>query len=112
LARHVWSVEVVEEFGAEAQTLLRTLGHENVTVRIGDGSRGWPEHAPFDCILVTAAAERMPQALVQQLKPGGRMVLPVGPAEMQHLTLVEKSASGSVSERGIIPVRFTQLEIA
>ena len=112
LARQVWSVEVVEEFASEAKTRLRQLGHENVGIRVGDGSRGWADHAPFDKILVTAAAERLPPALIAQLKPGGRMVLPVGPAEAQQLTVVEKSASGDLNVRDVIPVRFTQLEVA
>jgi len=112
LAGQVWSVEVVEEFATEAKARLGRFGLDNVGVRVGDGSRGWSEHAPFDKILVTAAARRVPQALVDQLKPGGRMVLPVGPAEAQQLTLVEKGAAGDVASHGIIPVRFTQLEIA
>ena len=112
LAGRVWSVEVVEEFVAEAKKLLRELRIANVGIRVGDGSRGWPEHAPFDRILVTAAAQRLPAALVDQLKPGGRMVLPVGPAEAQFLTVVEKSSDGRVSQEEIIPVRFTLLEVA
>jgi protein-L-isoaspartate(D-aspartate) O-methyltransferase len=112
LAAQVWSVEIVEEFASEAKARLRHLGCANVEVRVGDGSKGWAEHAPFDKILVTAAAERVPKALVNQLKPGGRMVLPVGPPEAQELTVVEKNASGEIKTRAVIPVRFTQLEIA
>jgi protein-L-isoaspartate(D-aspartate) O-methyltransferase len=112
LAAQVWSVEIVEEFVSEAKARLRHLGCANVEVRVGDGSKGWAEHAPFDKILVTAAAERVPKALVDQLKPGGRMVLPVGPPEAQELTVVEKDMSGEIKTRAVIPVRFTQLEIA
>lgn len=112
LARQVWSVEVVEEFAAEARERLGQLGIEKVGIRVGDGSRGWAERAPFDRILVTAAAQRVPAALLDQLKPGGRMVLPVGPAEAQTLTVVEKTAEGDVSRREVMPVRFTELEVA
>jgi protein-L-isoaspartate(D-aspartate) O-methyltransferase len=112
LAAQVWSVEIVEEFVSEAKARLRHLGCANVEVRVGDGSKGWAEHAPFDKILVTAAAERVPKALVDQLRPGGRMVLPVGPPEAQELTVVEKDMSGEIKTRAVIPVRFTQLEIA
>jgi protein-L-isoaspartate(D-aspartate) O-methyltransferase len=112
LAAQVWSVEIVEEFASEAKARLRHLGCANVEVRVGDGSKGWAEHAPFDKILVTAAAERVPKALVDQLRAGGRMVLPVGPPEAQELTVVEKDMSGEIKTRAVIPVRFTQLEIA
>ena len=77
---------------------------------MGDGSRGWAEHAPFDKILVAAAAEQPPTALVEQLKPGGRMVLPLGPAEAQVLTVVDKPPDGGIRRRELIPVRFSQLE--
>ena len=80
------------------------------SVRVGDGSRGWPEHAPFDKILVTAAARQVPELLVEQLKPGGRLVIPIGPAAVQHLTLVSKDAGGQSELREVLPVRFTQLE--
>lgn len=112
LAAQVWSVEVVEEFAAEARERFQALALKNVEVRVGDGSRGWAEHAPFDKILVTAAAARVPRALVDQLRAGGRMVLPVGPEEAQQLTLVDKAPSGEVGTRAVLPVRFTQLEVA
>ncbi len=112
LARQVWSVEIVEEFAAEAKARLLGLGYDRVGIRVGDGSRGWAEHAPFDRILVTAAAQRVPTALVDQLKPGGRMVMPIGPAEAQALTLVEKATDGAIRQQEILPVRFTQLEVA
>ncbi len=110
LAGSVWSIEVVEEFALAAQSRLQEFGLTNVAVRVGDGSRGWSEHAPFDKILVTAAARQVPEALADQLKPGGKMVIPLGPAEAQTLTLVEKGPEGQMKLRGVLPVRFTQLE--
>lgn len=110
LARQVWSVEIVEELASEAEARLRQLGCDNVTIRIGDGSKGWVEHAPFDKIIVTAAAELAPPALLQQLKPGGRMVLPTGLADAQKLTVVDKSTTGRIALREIMPVRFSLLE--
>jgi protein-L-isoaspartate(D-aspartate) O-methyltransferase len=112
LARQVWSVEIVEEFADAAELRLRELGHANVGIRVGDGSRGWADRAPFDKILVTAAPERVPAALLDQLKPGGRMVLPLGPPEAQRLTVVDKTAGGQAKHRALIPVRFSQLETA
>lgn len=112
LARRVWSVEIIEEFAGRAETLLDALGCANVGIRIGDGSRGWPEHAPFDKILVTVAAEQAPPALLEQLKPGGRMVLPVGAEEAQLLTVIDKDASGKLAARKLVPVRFSPLETA
>ncbi len=106
----VWSVEIVEEFAGVAGPHLRQLGYDNVTVRVGDGSRGWPEQAPFDVILVTSAAKRLPPALVAQLREGGRMVLPLVEDGTQQLTRVEKLANGELAMRTIMPVRFTELE--
>ena len=111
LAGRVWSVEIVEELAAGAEARLRRLGYANVGIRVGDGSRGWAEHAPFDKILVAAGAERVPQALLEQLKPGGRLVLPLGPAEGQRLTVIDKGAEdGRTHVRELIPVRFSRLE--
>ena len=110
LAGRVWSVEIVEELATEAEARLRRLGYANVGIRIGDGSRGWAEHAPFDKILVTAAAELAPPALIEQLKPGGRMVLPVGATDAQTLTVLDKDALGRVTRRQLLPVCFSRLE--
>lgn len=107
----VFSVEIVEEFAQEAKVRLSATGHDGVFIRVGDGSRGWPEHAPFDKILVTAATREIPRALAEELKPGGRIVLPVGEKDqIQQLTVAEKSADGTLRSRDIMPVRFTQLE--
>jgi protein-L-isoaspartate(D-aspartate) O-methyltransferase len=110
LARHVWSVDVVEEFVEMAQARMEALGYANVTLRAGDGSRGWPDASPFDRILVTAAAREIPEELLRQLKPGGRLVLPLGGQDVQQITLVEKRDDGAVVSRAIMPARFTSLE--
>jgi protein-L-isoaspartate(D-aspartate) O-methyltransferase len=107
----VFSVEIVEEFAEAAKSRFTALGYE-IEVRVGDGSRGWADHAPFDRILVTAAAAEVPEALVEQLSPGGRIVIPLGGQDVQQLSVVERSASGDVETRAIMPVRFTQLELA
>ena len=106
----VLSVEVVEEFAEAASDRFAALGYD-IEVRVGDGSRGWAEHAPFDAVLVTAAAEQAPEALVEQLKPGGRMVIPIGGADIQQLTVITAHAGGETGSREIMPVRFTQLEV-
>ena len=110
LAGHVWSVEIVEEFADSAQVRLGQLGYTNVGIRIGDGSRGWPEHAPYGKIIVSAAAEEVPGALLEQLEPTGRLVMPLGPASAQLLTVIDKDAGGVVRRRAVIPVRFSRLE--
>jgi protein-L-isoaspartate(D-aspartate) O-methyltransferase len=110
LARRVWSVEIIEELAVEADVRLRRLGYDNIGVHIGDGSLGWAEHAPYDKIIVTAAAELVPPALLQQLRPGGRMVLPTGLAEDQKLTVVEKDAAGRARIQELMPVQFGLLE--
>jgi protein-L-isoaspartate(D-aspartate) O-methyltransferase len=110
LARRVWSVEIIEELAVEADVRLRRLGYDNIGVHIGDGSLGWAEHAPYDKIIVTAAAELVPPVLLQQLRPGGRMVLPTGLAEDQKLTVVEKDAAGRARIQELMPVQFGLLE--
>jgi protein-L-isoaspartate(D-aspartate) O-methyltransferase len=110
LVAQVWSVEVVEEFAESARERLKRLAVENVKIRVGDGSRGWAEHAPYDKVLVAAGAKEVPTALIAQLKPGGRLVMPLGPAEDQRLSVVKKDAGDSLETRGIMPVRFSELE--
>ena len=110
LADRVWGVEIVEELATAAEAHLRRRGYANVGIRIGDGSRGWAEHALFDKIMVTAAAELTPPALIEQLKPGGRMVLPVGAMDAQMLTVLDKDALGRVTRRQLLPVCFSRLE--
>ena len=110
LVRQVYTIEIVEPLGRGAQARLKELGYRNVEVRIGDGYAGWPEKAPFDGIVVTAAAPRVPQALVDQLKPGGRMVIPVGGRwEVQQLVMITKKADGTTERRNVLPVRFVPL---
>jgi len=110
LAGQVWSIEIVEEFAGVARDLLRQLGYTTVGIRVGDGSRGWREHAPFDKILVTAAADTAPVVLLEQLKQGGRLVMPLGPDEMQRLTIIEKDGDGQTRVQELLPVRFSRLE--
>ncbi|HHT9138981.1 MAG TPA: protein-L-isoaspartate(D-aspartate) O-methyltransferase [Candidatus Wunengus sp. YC60] len=110
LVKQVYTIEIIEGLGKEAAKRLKAMGHNNVEVRIGDGYKGWPEHAPFDAIIVTAAAEHIPQPLIDQLKPGGRLVIPVGGVyEVQDLMLITKDASSKVVKESIIPVRFVPL---
>jgi len=110
LTARVYSIEIIEALGTEADERLSRLGYDNVTLRIGDGYYGWEEHAPFDAIVVTAAASHVPPPLVAQLKPGGRMVIPVGSRFLtQQLLLIEKQADGEVITRQILPVKFVPL---
>lgn len=110
LARAVYTIEIIEPLGLQARQRLQKLGYDNVQVRLGDGYHGWEEHAPYDAILVTAAASHIPPPLIRQLKAGGRMVIPVGAAFMvQQLMLVEKNRDGTVSTRQILPVAFVPL---
>jgi protein-L-isoaspartate(D-aspartate) O-methyltransferase len=110
LTKRVYSVDIIEELAQGAERRLRRLGYENIEVRVGNGYYGWPEHAPYDKIMVTAAAELIPAPLLAQLKPGGRMIVPTGIPDKQSLMLVEKSATGSLATREILPVRFSELE--
>lgn len=110
LVRTVYTIEIVEPLGRSAAQALLAAGYWNVQPRIGDGYAGWPEQAPFDAIIVTAAAPYLPQPLVEQLKPGGRLVIPLGErGGVQVLTLVEKDARGRVSQRRVLDVRFVPL---
>jgi len=110
LAKAVYTIEVIEPLGTQAARRLQAMGYRNVEARVGDGYYGWEAHAPYDAILVTAAASHVPPPLLRQLKAGGRMVIPVGAAFMvQHLMLVEKHLDGTVSTRQILPVQFVPL---
>jgi protein-L-isoaspartate(D-aspartate) O-methyltransferase len=110
IVEEVYSIEIVRELGESGAELLKRLGYDGVEVRIGDGYHGWREHAPFDAIIVTAAASHIPPPLVEQLKPGGRMVIPVGPPfQVQQLMLLEKEEDGTVRQRSLMPVQFVPL---
>jgi protein-L-isoaspartate(D-aspartate) O-methyltransferase len=110
LARQVYSVEVVPELSKKAQDIFQQLGYENIHIRIGNGYEGWAEHAPYDGIIVTAAASHVPPALIEQLKPGGRLVIPVGePYSYQELILVEKDQQGDVHTQDVLGVAFVPL---
>ena len=110
LVRHVYSTEIVELLALAARERLAALGYDNVTARHADGYHGWPEHAPYDGIVVTAAAPEIPPPLVEQLRVGARLIIPVGwPGEVQVLTLIEKLADGTCRSRNILPVAFVPL---
>jgi protein-L-isoaspartate(D-aspartate) O-methyltransferase len=110
VVQRVFTIELIEPLGKEAERRLKNLGYGNIEIRIGDGYKGWPEKGPFDGIVVTAAAPVIPQALVDQLKPGGRMAIPIGPAGgNQELVLVTKGADGRVQRKSVLAVRFVPL---
>jgi len=110
LAGQVYTIEIIEELGRRAEQVLQRLGYRNVSVRIGDGFHGWPEQAPFDAILVTAAPESVPQPLIDQLKAGGRLVIPVGrQGETQSLQVWTRDQTGRTSVRDVLPVGFVPL---
>jgi protein-L-isoaspartate(D-aspartate) O-methyltransferase len=108
LVAEVYTIEIVRPLAERSEGVLRELGYQNVHVKAGDGYKGWPEHAPFDSIIVTAAPNHVPQPLVDQLKEGGRMVIPVGESGAQKLYLLEKRG-GQVKQTAVIPVRFVPL---
>jgi protein-L-isoaspartate(D-aspartate) O-methyltransferase len=107
IVREVWTVEIVESLSLQAHSILDSLGYANIRYRVGDGSGGWPESAPFDAVMVTAAAARMPESLEEQLGPGGRMIIPVG-TDLQELYLVRREEKGLTRER-VLAVRFVPL---
>jgi protein-L-isoaspartate(D-aspartate) O-methyltransferase len=110
VVQQVYSIELIESLGKTAAARLAEMGYRNIEVRIGDGYAGWPEKAPFDGIVVTAAAPQVPPALVAQLKTGGRMVIPVGGSDdIQYLKLLVKRADGGYDEKRVLPVRFVPL---
>jgi protein-L-isoaspartate(D-aspartate) O-methyltransferase len=110
LVKHVYSIEIIEDLADEARKRLKHLGYTNVTTKLGDGCLGWPEHAPFDAIVVTAAPDLIPPALIGQLKPGARIVIPTGISlDAQQLTVVEKDSNGRSATKEILPVSFSPL---
>lgn len=110
LAGAVFTIELERELAQQARSVLQQLGYTNVHTRIGDGYLGWEEHAPFDAIMVTAAPDHVPQPLIDQLRPGGVMVIPVGPVHStQQLRVLQKDASGRLTTQEVIPVRFVPL---
>ena len=110
IVSHVYTIDLIDELAAGAEKRLKRLGYGNIEVRVGNGYYGWPEHAPYDKIIVTAACDLAPPPLMAQLKPGGRMIIPTGIPEQQSLVLIEKSAAGSFSTHELLPVRFSDLD--
>ncbi len=108
LAAEVYTIEIIAPLGQGAKATLNRLGYRNVHVKIGDGYKGWPEHAPFDAVIVTCAPEHVPRPLLEQLKDGGRIVIPVGEAGAQKLYLLEKK-EGKLRQRAVLPVRFVPM---
>lgn len=110
LARRVYSIEIVPELARSAAATLKRLGYDNVTVRLGDGYQGWPEQAPFDRVILTAAPPQVPQELIDQLKPGGRLVAPEGSSAFgQQLVVIDKNADGKVTRKAVLPVMFVPM---
>jgi protein-L-isoaspartate(D-aspartate) O-methyltransferase len=110
LAREVYSIEINEDLAREARQRLGRQGYTNIRFKVGNGSHGWPEHAPFDKVIVTAAPDLLPPALIQQLKSGGKIVIPTGLADAQQLVVADKDRSGKLTIKEILPVRFSKLE--
>jgi protein-L-isoaspartate(D-aspartate) O-methyltransferase len=110
LACKVYSIEIIDELGQQAKQRLRREGCTNVELKIANGYHGWSEHAPFDKVIVTAAADLVPAPLIHQLKNGGKMVIPAGLPDAQQLVLVDKEVNGRVTMREILPVLFSHLE--
>ncbi len=110
LVQHVYSIEIIQSLGKRAEKLLKDLGYRNISLKIGDGYHGWKEYAPFDAILVTAAPEAVPQPLLEQLRPGGKMVIPVGSRRaVQSLNVIKKDLDGKIHTREVLPVGFVPL---
>jgi len=108
LVKHVYTIEIVKMLAQRADSTLKALSYNNVTVRWGDGYKGWPEEAPFDRIIGTAAPPEIPKALIDQLKPGGKMVLPVG-TNWQEIVVLTKTKSGKIQKKNVLPVRFVPM---
>ncbi|MEI8199169.1 MAG: protein-L-isoaspartate(D-aspartate) O-methyltransferase [Eubacteriales bacterium] len=109
-SKHVYTVERIPELGRSARTKLEALGYSNISYRIGDGSDGWIEHAPYDRIIVTAAAQRMPQELLDQLKENGIMIIPIGPRGLQQLMFIKKNPDGEIRTQSVEYVRFVEMK--
>ncbi len=110
MAKHVFTIEIIPELAESAEKVLDEIGYKNITVRAGDGYKGWPEEAPFDRIMVTAAPTKIPEKLVEQLAPNGRMILPVGEDVLsQYLWVIKKNKKGVVTKEKILPVRFVPM---
>src|SRR5256886_14909095 len=108
LVAEVYSIEIIEPLAKQAEATLQRLGYKNVHVKVGDGYKGWLEHAPFDAVIVTCAPDHVPKPLIDQLKEGGRMIIPVGPALAQELYLLEKR-NGQVRQSAVLEVRFVPM---
>jgi len=108
LVAEIYTIEIIEPLAKNADATLQRLGYQNVHVKVGDGYRGWPEQAPFDAITVTCAPDHVPQPLIEQLKEGGRMIIPVGGFGNQELYLLEKQ-NGQLQRRAVLPVRFVPM---
>ena len=109
LTPHVYTIEIVEELGKRGQEKLARLGYTTIKIRIGDGYKGWPEEQPFDAIIVTCGPEKIRGPLIEQLKVGGRMIIPVGRAGIQELVLITKNDDGSLTRKNVLPVRFVPM---
>ncbi len=110
LAGHVYTIEIIDELAQMAKNVLEDNGYQNITIKTGDGYKGWPEAAPFDRIIVTAAPLQIPKVLIEQLKPGGKMIIPVGENQLlQHLWIVNKDEKGVINKEKILPVRFVPM---
>jgi len=110
ISSHVYSIEIISKLAQNAKRVLKENNYNNITIKIGDGYKGWVEHAPFDRIIVTAAPDKIPQELIDQLKPGGKMIIPVGQRYMtQYIWLITKQNNGSIYKEKILPVRFVPM---
>lgn len=110
IAKQVYTVEIIETLAMQATEVLGRLGYDNITCRWGDGYDGWPEHAPYDAIMVTAAAAKIPPPLIEQLKPQARLVIPIGrPYDYQELVVIEKHGNGEITEKSVLGVAFVPL---
>ena len=108
LAAEVYTIEIIKDLATRAAATLQRLGYTNVYARAGDGYKGWPEAAPFDAIIVTCSPEKVPQPLIDQLKEGGRMIIPIGPSNRQELVLLHKH-DGKLDRQAVLPIHFVPM---